>query len=166
MHYFLCLFKTDFMTPLLLSALFLMLIPISSSPPALQSFAAAGPRFPKFRPLVPALLFQRALLLCLLCFPFKPQEAYEPIGPSALLFTPSVPILPPGAHCPHHNAGHLLCPQVVPSSSNKDESPKPSIREIQAPKKREVPCTLAGISALLLLLYMYYCIFIYYHIFH
>lgn len=108
---------------------------------------------PRCRPVLPTLIFLKALLLCLLYFPFKLQESDEPAIPSSFLFTTcSVLIPPPGTQSPHHNTGHSLCPQAVPSNSSKDESPKPWHHGDSSPKGEQStgkPCVLAGILALL-----------------
>lgn len=111
-------------------------------------------RLPSCRPLLPALIFLGALILCLLYFPPKLQEADEPTAPSSFLFTTSsVLIPPPGAQSPHHNTDHSSCPQAVPSSSSKHESPKSWHHGDPSPRSEKStgrPCILAGILALLL----------------
>lgn len=96
-----------------------------------------------------------------------PIQAKKADKPTSLLFTPSSVLIPPrGAPSPHHNTGHSLCPQAVPSSSSKDESPKSWHHGDSSPEGEQStrrPCMLAGILALLLPLSIYHHINIFYH---
>lgn len=82
----------------------------------------------------------------------------------SLLFPFPLLIPPPGAQFPHHNTGHSLCPQAVPSSSSKEESPKSWHHGDSSPKGEQSAgrlCMPARILALLLPLPIHHHIIIY-----